>query len=223
MWGCQRRADGGGNVSFIEPSLLVTKEASANSSIKKDLTIPAKNKTNKVSVPNETVSKGNVPEIDLGEVVYKVPDSMTVFKDYTVTVRINRKQGSVSITENLEGKVSRAVISTTSKMEVSLLDSSPDTSFLITKANSSDQFVDTSDYTEWKFTVRPIKHGKKSLNLVISMFRDGERKQKVYTDTIEVKDDVKGDFLAFISKYWQWILASLVLPFIIAIWKEKKK
>ena len=173
------------------------------------------------NIPTNSRSSNSI--LDLGEVVYKIPDTMRIFKTYQVTVRISPKQGTTEIVENLDGRISRATIPITSRMEVELRDASGDSSFTITKINADKQIVDSEGYTQWCFSVRPIKNGEKRLSLVVSVITGDDRKQKVYSDTIHVKDDVVKKVDHFWSKYWQWIFTTILIPFIIWIWNRKKK
>ena len=162
-------------------------------------------------------------EMTIGDVVYRIPDTMVVFKEYKVTVRIEKKTGKADITTDLGNKVTRATIQTSSMMEVVLMDPDPDSSFAIKKTNSDEQIVDTFGYTEWTWTVKPLRHGRKTLNLVISVVRGDNVKQKVYSDTIHIKENVKGEVTTFWGKYWQWLFTTFLIPVFVYFWKRKKK
>ena len=173
--------------------------------------------TRSVSVKTQNSS------LDLGEVVYKIPDTMRIYSTYQATVRISQKNGTTEIIENLDGKVSRASIPITSKMEVELVDASGDSSFTITRINTGRQIVDSNGYTQWIFAVRPIKNGEKRLSLVISVITGDDVKQKVYSDTIHVKNDVVKKVDNFWRKYWQWFATTIIIPLIVWLWNRKKK
>ena len=177
------------------------------------------NRTNQLSAQN----RDKTTKIDFGEIVYKVPDTMVVFSEYKIVVRISKKSGTAEITESLGNDVIKKTIPVTSEMEVLLIDSSPDSAFSIKKINSDGQIIDSLDYTEWQFIVKPLKFGDRTLSLVVSVVRDGELKQKVYSDTIHVKNNIKKEVGNFWSKYWQWIITTFLIPIFVYFWKRKKK
>lgn len=172
-------------------------------------------------IPKSILSK---PDISIGQVVYKVPDTMTIFTNYRITVRISKDTSIVNIVTTLTGNLKRAEIPVASEMEVSLVDESPedDKSFKVTKVNSDQQSID-EDYSEWIFNVQPIKTGDKKLNLVVSIIRGNSKKQVVYTDVIHVRNNVKKEVKSFWDKYWQYILSTFAIPLSVYFWQRKKK
>lgn len=166
----------------------------------------------------------NKPDISIGQVVYKVPDTMIIFTNYRITVRISKDTSIENIVTTLTGNLRRAEIPVSSEMEVSLVDESPedDKSFKVTKVNSDQQSIE-EDYSEWIFNVQPIKTGNKKLNLVVSIIRGNSKKQVVYTDVIHVRSNVKKEVKSFWDKYWQYILSTFVIPLSVYFWQKKKK
>jgi hypothetical protein len=108
-------------------------------------------------------------------------------------------------------------------MYVDLIDSSPDSSFIIKKISDNEQMVDSSDYTEWIYSVRPIKNGDKKLSLVISIIKGDNKKQIVYSDTIHVKDNIVKNVKIFWVKHWQWLFTTFLIPIFIYFWKKRDK
>jgi hypothetical protein len=170
-----------------------------------------------------------IPSDDnIGKVVYQVPDTMKIFTNYRITVRITKEQ---KISKNIieerlnisNGSIKESTIQTTSKMEVTFKDESTedDPSFIISKINNDQQIID-GNYTEWIFNVKPIKHGDKKLNLIISIIKDDNKKQIVYTDTIYVRDSITLQIKLFWFKYWQYLISTFIIPIFIFIWKRRK-
>lgn len=178
-----------------------------------------------VSIPIKTRNISNDEIVLPGILAYHIPDTMSVHTDYTVKIRITRTKDTnkIKITSNIGGSVTTEIIKTTEKMYVDLIDSSPDSSFIIKKINDNEQMVDSSDYTEWVYSVRPIKNGDKKLSLVISIIKDGNKKQIVYSDTIHVKDNIVKDVKTFWGKYWQWLFTTFLIPIFIYFWKKRDK
>ena len=173
-------------------------------------------------VKNNTSSIVNT-ETNLGQVVYKVPDTMKVMKNYEVIVRISKSQTNVEIHNNLNGKTFQKSIKTSNKMQVEIIDPTGN-SFKVTPVNIQKQFVD-STYTEWRFNVTPLKSGTNKLNLVISIFKDDDVKQIVYSDDIYVRSNPKAEIKSFWYDNWKWFLEKLLIPlasWLFGLWLGRK-
>lgn len=169
---------------------------------------------------NRTITSTN----EGGNVVYKIPTDMTVRSTYQVVVRISKSK--VKIYENLNGAVKSSIISVTQTMEVNLIDSSPSDykMFDIVPNNTGVQLVeDNEEVTQWTWDITPVRSGTSKLKIVISIIRDGVAKETVYEDTVVVRADVTKTVPFFISKYWQWIFSTLIIPIVIWYYKRKKK
>ena len=132
------------------------------------------------------------------------------------------------ISENLNGKLISKNIKTSDNMQVELIDPTGEC-FKISEINSKKQLVDSS-YTEWIFNVMPLRSGKNKLNLVISIFRKDDVKQKVYSDEIYVQSNAPAQIKTFWYDNWKWSIETLIIPIItwlFGIWwgkrSEKKK
>ena len=162
-------------------------------------------------VVKNTNSTTNVnSQSDLGQVIYKVPDTMQVMKNYDIIVRISRSNTNVEISQNLNGKVITKSIKTSHTMQVELVDPTGD-SFKISEVNSEKQMVDSS-YTEWIFNVTPLKSGKNKLNLVISIFKNDDVKQTVYSDEIYVQANAPAQIKSFWYENWKWSMEKIIIP-----------
>jgi len=178
------------------------------------------------SVYSESANNSN---IDLGRIMYLVPDTMYVMKNYEIIIRISNSQSNSLIFENLQKQMTRdevetRIIRTTGKMQVELID--PQKScFNITSINSNKQLVD-STFTEWKFNVQPTKFGTNRLDLVVSIFIEDDIKQISYSDEIYVRTNPKAQIADFWFTNWKWIFEKLLLPLLtwfIGYWMGKKK
>ena len=159
-----------------------------------------------------------------GLLVYDIPDTLVYRKWVSVKFRINRDRTDITITDNIsETKIIGIKVS--SVMELTLTD--PRGAFSIVKSNADRQLVDTTDYTEWGYDIMPIKQGVYPLNIVISIIRNGDRKEIVFKDSVYVtakfSQIISHSTQTFFEKYWQWMMSTLVIPFVIWIWNRKKK
>jgi ribosomal protein S28E/S33 len=165
----------------------------------------------------------SVPEFNMGEIIYQIPDSMKIGKVSEVFVRISATKNSVNITSNVTGPVITNVIKVSETMEVELIDPTLE-SFKIVQNNKAKQIIENdSTFTEWRWDVTPAKAGFKSLKIVVSIIRGDETKQTVYMDSILVKSDPIYQTKGFFEKYWQWLMSTIVIPFVVWFWKRRKK
>ena len=176
---------------------------------------------NIINVTNNRVYKNTS---QMGNVVYKIPNVMHVRNSYQVLVRISKSEANIY--EDINGDVKHSVIPITETMQVNLIDDSPTDSknFDVVKDNDSVQLVDTNGtYTQWSWNVTPLKVGTGKLKVVISVIRDGNRKDVVYSDDITIKMDLPKQISFWVNKYWQWIMTSIIIPFIVWLYKKFKK
>ena len=160
----------------------------------------------------------------MGNVVYKIPNVMHVRNSYQVLVRISKSEANIY--ENINGEVSHSKIPITETMQVNLIDDSPTDSknFDIVKDNDSIQMVDTNGtYTQWTWNVTPLKVGTGKLKVVISIIRDGKKKDVVYEDSVSVKMDLPKQIKFWFNKYWQWLITSIIIPFVVWLYKKLTK
>ena len=184
----------------------------------------------KVNLDRSTQSiHRNMPSFDslvtLGSTVYSIPENMEVRNQYAVFVKISKSK--IFIQQSFSDKtVRKSVIPVTENMEVNLIDNSPEDNkaFSIVKENTSEQFLSNdSSFTEWNWTVTPLNSGEHKLSIVISIIRNGVNKEQVFEDTILVKSNFKNQSSFLFKKYWQWLISTLIIPFIIFIFKRRKK
>lgn len=177
-----------------------------------------------VRVENTKVVNKSVNMSD-GRVVYKIPERMTIRETSKVLLRISKSKATVSVYDNLDGTVRTSEIPVTQTMEVNLVDPSPadNKSFEIVPDNNAVQVVDSGDtYTEWTWNVTPVRAGSSSLKIVVSVIRDGNKKDVVYEDSVKVERDISNQISFFWSKYWQWLIGTFLLPFFLWLYKRKK-
>lgn len=178
-----------------------------------------------IEVKNTKVIKqGN--NLSEGRIVYKIPNVMKVRTTYKVLVRISKSKSTVSLYDSLKGTVITSKIPVTETMEVKLIDLSPkdNKAFDIEENNNGIQIIDNGDtYTEWSWGVTPIRVGSSKLEIVVSIIRDGNKKDIVYEDIVEVETDAITQILFFLKKYWQVLMTSIAIPFVVWIYKRRKE
>jgi hypothetical protein len=160
-----------------------------------------------------------------GSTSYSIPTEMSVRNNYHVYLKISHSM--VLITETMPDKsVISSKIPVSESMEVRLVDDSPEDnkSFQITKDNSEIQLIENdTSFTEWNWTVTPIRSGDHKLSVVISTIKNGISKDIVYQNTVKVKINVGNQIAFFWKSYWQWTFSTLLIPIFLYFWKRRKK
>lgn len=177
-----------------------------------------------VSIKNTKVVSTST-DVSEGRVVYQIPDTMKIRSTYRVFLRISKSKVTLSIYDSLDRTVKTSEIPVTQTMEVSLVDPSPDDnkSFHIIADNNAVQMVDSGEtFTEWSWNVTPIRIGHSSLKIVVSIIRNGNKKDIVYEDQVKVNVDIPKQALFFWKERYQWIIGTFLLPLFIWLYKRRK-
>jgi hypothetical protein len=168
-----------------------------------------------------------VDGLPLGDVVFQHPAEMQLRKQETVQVRISQDQ-KTDLLRGLpaNGITERDQIKISTSMKVRL---SGDPNFEIRPLTDEEQLVTKKNYTEWSFTVLPLRKGNWPLHLVVTaVIRTpwGTEKSKDYP--------VKDEFVLvrvtpfhvieyFVGDNWQWILTAILIPLVVWAWKRRVK
>lgn len=173
-----------------------------------------------IHVKNSTVSSKST---NMGHVAYKIPTEMKVRNTYQVIVRISKS--TAKIYENINGEVKTTTIPVTETMEVKLIDPSPDDRkmFDVIADNDAIQLVENDEsITQWTWNVTPIRTGQAHLKVMIAIITNGNKKETVYQDVVNVDTNLGKQIPFFFGKYWQWMLSTLVIPFGVWFYNRKK-
>ena len=201
--------------TFLEDKKLDEKQRRVVNSQETVKRNPASAVTSPSIVPVKT-------SINVGKIVYHIPDTMISFNDYDVVVRISNPRDT-NIIKGIIGKPTVAIIRVSSKMEVKLLNGQPDSTFQIRTINDGIQMIDSESYTEWKFSVKPLKSGHSNLVLVVSIISGTDVKQTVYTDNVQIISNPIGWWERFWSSEYKWLFTTFLIPIFIYFWKKKNK
>jgi hypothetical protein len=159
-----------------------------------------------------------------GRVIYQIPSDMRVGKQYIVFLRISRNKNEVEILNGLSGEVISSVIPTSNTMSVELIDPSDKDRkiFNIAPINSNTQSVlEGISFTEWTWTVTPIRSGTSNLKIVIKIVENDLPIEKVYSQEVKIKVNPTLQVWMFIEKWWMWIITTILIPAI--SWYVKKR
>lgn len=166
-----------------------------------------------------------------GWIAYSVPEEMKVQKNYTVKVRISKKQGQSKAElilgnhdpiNNPEFPTIAVIEDVKVSGEMSAELRGDDTQFKIVSLSTPVQNIDDESYTEWDWIVTPLKSGSSSLKLVVKV-KDLNKDIVVFNKNIKIKSNVPVVVEGFFDKYWQWFMTTIIIPVFIYFWNKKKK
>lgn len=160
---------------------------------------------------------------EFGQIIYKIPDTMVVLKNYEIIIRIS-KGSNVNIEKNINGKITKSEIRVESRMEVKLKD--PEDNFEISEINKERQLIEEDEFTEWRFGVKPKKTGKCKLNLVVSIIVGEDTKEIIYKDIITVRSNPAIQVKSWWEENWKTMLELILIPLFIWMynkWKNRNK
>jgi hypothetical protein len=196
-----------------------------------DKPIPVKES---VFIKDKTTEKQLVNP-SLGLVAYSVPNSMQVGKTYTVKLRISKENNKLQLINgngvpianaNIDSKITIASIRVEPIMSAKLLSDS--SKMLIQSTSTLVQDIEKEGFTEWEWRLTPIKGGDIFLKIMVSVITESEdgkitKDIPVYDEVINVRSNVVFTTEGFIKQYWQWIMTTIIIPFIVWFYNRKKK
>ncbi len=124
-----------------------------------------------------------------GSILYKIPQTMQVEHETRCIVRLAFEEDVIIRNIELTGAVLKPV-RVSEVMEVALVDPNDEPAFDIREVNSTEQFLEKGDFTEWLFFVTPLRTGEYPLALRVSVVEviggKDRKKEIVLEETIQV-------------------------------------
>ncbi len=173
----------------------------------------------------------NPDDLNMGEMSYDIPLSMTVGEAHTVRLRISRKTGNPSLTVGFKNDTTVYRIETGSVMTVLLLDPNPEgvnKQFeIVNLTNGQQALEDDGRINEWSWGVTPTRGGECKLKLVINItkqteFGPLERSITVFEKDIEISANHRYSIRRFFYTNWEWFASSIAIPLSIFIWRKRE-
>lgn len=229
---------------FVDPIRKITIEQDSIHEIKyivnekKDLPKVEKLKTDdkvKVEVVDNT-TLDDIKNESVGIMAYSTPEQMVVGKSYTIKLRISKEKNKIqlisgdrNITINdvtIDSKVVIESIRVEPIMSANLI--SEDGKFIIKTLSTETQNIEDKGYTEWEWRIIPLKGGKNFLKLVVKVKivdKNGESYKDitVFDKNVEIKSNIFFNIKTWISNYWQWLITTIIIPFVIWFYKKKNE
>lgn len=141
--------------------------------------------------PSVPIQKSN------GRLLHNIPEQMPLQKDSKCVVRIAFDDDIIKRDLPTTSDTVIQSIRVTEVMSVSLVDFNETPCFAIRTITEAEQFIDTGDYTQWIFMVKPLKSGHYPLTLKVTVMEkiDGkERKRDIVLEKeIYILSQVTGD------------------------------
>lgn len=205
--------------------IFIKEEKSSNKPIKREnVKIEDKTLTNFVENNNET-----------GIMAYSVPEEMKVGNTYNIKLRISKENNKVQLIKgdrnipindaSVNSLITIESVRVEPIMSAQLI--SEESKFEISSSSTEVQNIEQKGYTEWQWFIKPLKGGDNFLKLVVKV-RVKEDNQEFYKDItvfdkkISVKSNVVFSIKGFINQYWQWIMTTIIIPFVIWFYNRKK-
>lgn len=179
----------------------------------------------------KVIDKTTISDVNKGWIVYSVPESMKVQKNYSVKVRISKKStqskavlilGKDDAINNPEYPSVAIIEDIRVSGDMSAELRADNDVFKIVSLSTPTQNIDDESYTEWEWIVSPKKSGKSPLKLVVKL-KDTNKDIVVFNKNIKVISNMPVAVEGFFDKYWQWIMTTIIIPIFIYFWNKKRK
>jgi hypothetical protein len=189
----------------------------------------------KVEVDDKT-TLDDITNESVGIMAYSTPTQMTVGKSYTIKLRISKEKNKIQLVSGdrnipinditIDSKVIIESIRVEPIMSANLI--SEEGKFTITPSSTETQNIEDKGYTEWAWRIVPLKGGQNFLKLVVKVRIINENGEffkdiTVFDKNIEVKSNVVFSVKTWISNYWQWLVTTIIIPFIVWFYKKKSE
>jgi hypothetical protein len=152
------------------------------------------------------------------KIEYQIPDTMQVFRDFTIKASISKSNDSAILFKafNNEGGGTKK-LRISSRVKLRLIDPSSKKNFVIIPLTTEEQIVNDRANTYWQWNVSPRKKGIHKLLLIVTVIIfEGDIRSEKDVEIIEKKIKVDPSMWATINQFltlnWQWIITVLIVP-----------
>jgi hypothetical protein len=225
--------------TIIREVMLINQDSVVNQikikpKVEKEESIKKEDKV-KVEVDDKT-TLDDITNESVGIMAYSTPTQMTVGKSYTIKLRISKEKNKIQLVSGdrnipinditIDSKVIIESIRVEPIMSANLI--SEEGKFTITPSSTETQNIEDKGYTEWAWRIVPLKGGQNFLKLVVKVRIINENGEffkdiTVFDKNIEVKSNVVFSVKTWISNYWQWLITTIIIPFLVWFYKKKSE
>jgi hypothetical protein len=165
-------------------------------------------------------------KLDLGNLAFNTPEVMGYSETRTVELLLSTEESPQELAEALPDGPSGTAegVRVAPEMEAALVGSG----FTIEAVTPVRQAVSTLQRTRWAWTITPKDKGSQSLHLTLAARIKVEGKDtpyvvRTFSREIQVEVSLWGTILDLLSKNWQWLWSTLVVPLALWWWKRRRK
>lgn len=197
-----------------------------------------KKKLAKKEVVKKEVTVVDYENITEGNITYYIPDSMITNKTYRIYMVLSAPQKKLKLIimnqknpyETIDSnKIVIDKVKLGNTMNATLLD--PTKSFNITPIGDETKVLDTAKSEKWLWDIVPLKEGSFPLILKVEIVTDKDGKERktnleVFNKQLIIKAEkipIYIKILNFISNNWEFFVSSLIIPFGIWLYNNRKK
>jgi len=156
-----------------------------------------------------------------GQLLITAPQEMRVAVPVPFVLRIAAKDQSEGITSDLPagGVTATSTIHITPMMRATLVGAG----FTIQNNSQEEQIIGGGSPTEWSWQVTPIESGNRELVATVYVEIDGKVKGTSRRWPVHVRGNAGQATSLFLSKNWQWLASTLIIPLVLFFWRQRKK
>lgn len=177
-----------------------------------------------------------IPEIDYdaefkrqllnANTAVSIPERANISDDVRVELLISLQKESERLALDLSESGKRFSAPILVSRVVAATITAPD--FEVKNITPERQILSKTDNTTWLWTLKPKNVGKHKIDIgVIAIIKLGneetEHHIKTFKKTVEIEITATQIVFAWISKYWQWLASTIVIPLLLWAYKNRKK
>lgn len=226
------------SVIILESNIIKNQDKPDFNKSKEDKVVNRKNdKIQNLIIEDKTIQNKTelVENNSAGIMAYSVPEEMKVGNTYNIKLRITRENNKIQLVQgdrnipindiSVKSVVTIESVRVEPIMSAQLI--SEESKFEISSSSTEVQNIEERGYTEWQWLIKPLKGGENFLKLIVKVRvkEDGQEFYKditVFDKKISVKSNVVFSVKGFINQYWQWLMTTIIIPFIIWFYNRKK-
>lgn len=154
--------------------------------------------------------------------VFTVPNKANINEDIKAQLIIDPNKTIDELKKSVTGQIQSAETIKVSKIVIAKIEA-PD--FIVTNLTTNEQALSDTDKTEWLWSLRPKTPGLHEINLTITAEITIDSKfSKYHIRTFDKQVMIEITPLQIVeswwSKYWQWVMSTLILPLAAFIYKK---
>jgi hypothetical protein len=161
-------------------------------------------------------------QLDTGNIAFNAPERMLVGESLEVRLLLSPLLSADALRDKLAGMpgmIQGAAVKIAPRMEAVL--TGPN--FEVLAITPALQAVARDEPTEWRWQVTPRSTGNQRLFLALNVSIEGtSRTLRTFDRTIEVRVTLSQQVSGFVSRNWQWLWATAIVPLAGWLWRRRQ-